>query len=288
MSKKAKESEVIESEATETTEVATIDNTTAVSADVVTDQDSFLQDEAANDDGADYIPRVRLMQKGEFIGKFHSEELAMEWKEMNLSLIKITDSRVLWPEEYDSDNQPLCRSHDGIVPACDIKEDPEDDDSATLPGMSENCKDCAYAKWGRNTPPRCQAVRDLLVLDLDSNIPFYISFSSTSLTPLKKQLEKPLSFRKMALTASRAKAGLPPAHSCMFKFKMGAELRESKKGDSMIPVFSGIEILDEETQEFTVNVAFQLRNFTIRNIKDSDSGVGDDNDAGGEEPEEKF
>ena len=83
-------------------------------------------------------------------------------------------------------------------------------------------------------------------------------------------------------------AGLPPAHSCMFKFKMGAELRESKKGDSMIPVFSGIEILDEETQEFTVNVAFQLRNFTIRNIKDSDSGVGDDNDAGGEEPEEKF
>ncbi len=270
----------------------TVENTEIVSTEMAQKNlpavnettDDFLTQEATKDDGIDYIPVIKTIQKGENSGKLFSEELAMVWDDITFCLVKITDSRVMWPEDYDEDNQPICRSHNGIVPACDIKEDPEDDNSTLLPGMSKKCgaDNCPYAKWtkgkkGGSEAPRCKAIRDLLVLDLESNIPFYLSLSSTALTPFKSQLEKPLSFRKMALTATRSKAGLPPAHSCMFSFKIATDLRLSKKGDSYIPVFSDITELDDEVKEFTVQVSQQLQKFSIQNVRES-SKVQDDND----------
>ena len=236
--------------------------------------DDFLAQEAQEDAGVEYIPALTIVQKGEDSGKLFSKELAMTWDEIDATLIKITDSRVLWPAEYDEDNQPLCRSQDGIRPSCDIKKEPEDDDSEMLEPMNDDCESCSYSKWTKNKKggpeaPRCRAVRNLLIVDLESNIPFFLSLSSTALTPLKAQLEKPLKFRKMALSAQRCKAGLPAAHNCMFKFTIGTSIRKSSKGDSYIPKFTNIEAHDQDMQDFMIQVAYQLRSFSSKNIKEA-------------------
>ena len=258
-------------------EAARLPSTVNENAD--TDLATFYEDETADDAGIDYIPVLKIEQGTEHPGELFSPDMGQYWDELTLALLKETKSRVLWPEDFDKENMPLCRSHNGVTPAGDIPEDPEseEEDIVFLPTMADTCEECEYARWNKNKkgktkPPRCQDVRNLLVLDMESNVPFFYSVYSIALSPYNKQLRKPLALRKMALGAKRAKAGLAPAHISMFMFTLKTELDVRSSGSAYKPVFSDIAELDEDLKEFTGSVAMQLRKFTIRDTKDGVSG----------------
>jgi len=228
------------------------------------DLESFYEEDG-QDENLDYIPTLKIAQKGEFLGQLYCPDMEQAWESMNVALLRVSNSRVLWPEDFNKENLPLCRSHDGITPAGDIPEDPEaeEDDIVYLQPMAQSCKTCPYAKWGKGkTPPRCLDVRDLLIIDLETSIPFFYSVYSIALSPYNQKLKKPLLMRKMSLTAQRKRQGLSPAHISMFSFDLSTELDSRASGDAYKPVFSNITELDDEMKFFTGTVAMQLRSFS--------------------------
>lgn len=119
------------------------------------------------------------------IGKFRSsveEEVFEELK--NLSLITVKKTRCLMPEEFDPDNKPLCRSTNYVTPM----------EGGDLEPMSESCKNCEYAKWGRKQsgkpkPPRCSESFNLLFINEEGWI-CWQDTHGTALSSVKKFLTK--------------------------------------------------------------------------------------------------
>jgi len=247
-----------------------------------TDLESFYKEDG-QDDNLDYIPSLKIAQKGEFLGQLYCPDMEQAWPEMEVALLRVTNSRVLWPEEFNKENLPLCRSQDGLTPSCDIPEDSEaeEENIKFLPPMAIKCKDCPYSKWsGKNKPPRCMDVRDLLLIDLNTSIPFFYSVYSIALSPFNQKLKKPLMMRKMSLTAQRKRKGESPGHISMFSFNLGTELDSRASGDSYKPIFNNISELDDEMKFFTGTVAMQLRGYS-KNVElkqDTPEEIDNDDD----------
>ncbi len=267
--------EVIENE-TEPTTTEMVEHQDNTALAVPQDADTFLQQSHDNqeDDGIASLPRLKVGQKGDEAGKLVCEEMAEAWDTMPMVLLKKTNSRRLWPEKYNKDNALLCKSHDGIVPFTDQKD---------FEPMARDCKSCKYSQWSREkgkkaTPPRCQEVFDLMLLDYDSMIPMWLSVHSTGLSPAKNNLLKPLKLRMRSLTSKRAAAGNPPAHSCMYKFTLGTLLKENEAGDAYIPTFENLEELPDNDKTITVQVAIATAHFeaNFAGNRDDDGGAPKD------------
>lgn len=281
MSKKEKEVGTAE----ETTDLAT---TPEAGTPMVYDgsADEFLT-QADQEDSSELssFPRLVIEQKGKkaALGSLYCAETEEEFETMKMVLLKESKSRIMWPEKYDKDNDPVCRSFDGIVPNMD--------DFKDVPPMADNCEDCPYGSWitkdGKNIPPDCKEVKDLLILDHATYIPYWISFSATTLSPINKSLTgKPLKIRKMSLTAKRAKAGKSPAHSCMFSFDMSTVLVEFDSGDSQIPVVTNLTELPDDDMDVMVNIAMQVHGAKAHHAKDIVED--EEGQAGDKEQPDKF
>ncbi|MDR9502577.1 MAG: hypothetical protein RI601_12345 [Desulfurivibrionaceae bacterium] len=272
MSKKEKD---VTEETTDNMPATTAADTYDVPA-TATDTESFLAEASAEeDDGIDRFPRLNIDQKGKeaTIGSLRCKEMAEEFQEISAVLLKEDSSRILWPESYDPENEPLCRSHDGILPVTGAEgQEP----------MAASCEECQYSKWGADgkSAPECKEVKDLLIMDTETFIPMWLSLSSMAMSPLKNQLLRPLKLRKMSLTAKRSNAGKAPAHSCMFSFKLATALKETKKGDAYIPVFSDITELGAELQDAMVQIAMQCRDAKAHNSRDKDETGQPEEDKG--------
>ena len=260
-----------------------------------TNPDDFLMAEAEQDSQEiEFLPRLKIEQKNpDTLGKIVCEDMAESWDTMNLVLLRKSKSRVLWPEDFSADNTPICKSHDGVtpVPADDL--DPEDFPDYEVQATS--CETCPLAAWkrkdGKNVAPRCTEQADLLVVDTDLMIPFFITFSSLGLSRLNKQLLKPLKLRKMALTAKRRNAGLPPAHECMFSWNIAVEFDERPSGTSYQPVFNDLTELSDEEKELFVQVAIACRDFDPHARRPDDElepGDGGENGPGDDGADEQF
>lgn len=229
------------------------------------DSEIYEDDEYEGEDDNDSIPTLIIVQKTHddliaagHAGKLYCPEMDMAFDKMNVTLLLRYSTRVMWPEDYNSDNDPLCRSKDSISPAGDI----QDAEGNVIPACGESCDwdkatlgkkgvwpkhICSYANWGgtkdKPTPPPCKEVVNLILLNTELEIPFLFSLSSTGLAPFKTELTKPMGYRKMSLTAKRRKLGLGKAMNFMFTFdlEINPKDRESTKGKSKLPLFSNIQ-----------------------------------------------
>lgn len=269
-----KNQEVEEAVVEQTTEVAVAvkeDMAIEVKAPANTEMDTFLKEASAEDDGLDRFPRLTIDQKGvdATIGSLHCKEMAQEYAEMTVVLLKEDNGRILWPAKYKSDNDPLCRSHDGIVPTDDIE---------GQKAMSATCKECPYGQWSKDgkTPPECKEVKDLLVMDTETFIPMWIAMKSMAMSPTKNDLLRPLKLRKMSLTAKRSNLGKAPAHSCMFSFKLSTVHKPTDDGGAYIPVYSNITELSPDLQDVMVQIAMSCKDAKAHNARGDDEGQPED------------
>lgn len=209
------------------------------------------------------IPRIVVGQAQSQIpdeakGKLYCEVTGDIREEIEMVIIKMSKSRVMFPEKFSRDSKPLCKSSNFIVP--DEMEDQEP--------MSATCADCQYSKWGAGrTPPACNETWSLLVIDLESYTPAWFSLKSTML----KSARKILSALKMRATAKRI-----PVWG--FSFMVGIEVRSGAGGDSYVPTFSNIKQLDTDDAANMATVRSQLAG---EKINPDDYSKQDDYDGGG-------
>ena len=199
-------------------------------------------------------PDIDTANQGKFCinitGDFHDN--------MRVAMIKLSKSRILFPEKYKRDNEPLCRSHDFKVPANDIPGATPMCDTCGLlplaPGEKNAKHKCAYANWGAdNEPPRCQEVWNSLIVDLESYMPMWFSLKSTALKP----------FRKIVSAISMiSQAKKIPMWGMGFNMTLEKTVNDS--GTFYVPAFSGLVALDKADAENMTAIRQQLAGVDIK------------------------
>jgi len=256
---------------TETAAVTTPATTpeTRVSALAMND-DEFLEAEAIeNADDFVGIDRLTIDQKGKEegaeVGKFYCKNLAQSYNGFPAVVLRVVKSRIMWPEIFKKDNDPLCKSADGITPLTD---------DSTFTPMADRCEDCAYGKWKRDgkvsIPPRCKEVKDMILLNLEDFTPFIYSVHSTALGATNQELFKLLRGKIRALTIRRKRLGKPPAHTCMFAFDIDTVLKENEAGDAYVPTYCNIQELDDAQIEAMIQAAKSVKDVKIHSSSHQD------------------
>jgi len=235
--------------------------------------DGSDDDYEGDEEGEQSIPKLIIVQKSHdelvaagHLGNLYSPDMSQAFDKLNVVMLIKWSSRVLWPDKFNKENEPICRSRDGKVPAGDIL----DESGKVLAPMSQSCDwdkatlgkrgvfpshVCPYANWTgtkeNSIPPACTEVINLILLDLETEIPFHFCLSSTTLTPFRNDLTKPMGYRKMSLTAKRKKKGLGKALNCMFSFSLSIDPtdRQGGSGSSKLPLFENIVELDDNMIE---------------------------------------
>lgn len=212
------------------------------------------------------IPRLSITQPttpdiaNEQQGKFCVNITGDYQDTMRVALIKLSKSRILFPEKYKRDNDPLCRSHDFKMPANDIpNSEPMAASCGLIPGDKKKHV-CEYANWGAdNTPPRCQETWNLLIVDINTYMPMWFSVKSTALKPLRKIV----SAVSMICQAKRL-----PMWS--LGFDMAIEKTTNDSGTFYIPTFSGLTNLTPEDAANMDAIRAQLVNVDIKDAVEPD------------------
>lgn len=124
------------------------------------------------------LPRLRIDKNtGEFVHDYGDRT-----PELQAVLIKAHDpSRMLWPEKFKVGNQPLCKSNNAMWP---VERDPQRNlFGATDEQGLRTCGGCPLAEWveqdGERYKPRCALVLNLLLIDLETEMPGVLSLART-------------------------------------------------------------------------------------------------------------
>jgi len=130
------------------------------------------------------LPRWRIdKDSGLFIHDYGDE-----YETINAALLKVDQSRVLWPADYVANSRPDCRSHNLKFP------EERDPLKAPFGGLDKNglriCENCSLSEWGgeenQRIKPPCAIVYDLLLLDLKTEILGVLSLMRTRLKTARK------------------------------------------------------------------------------------------------------
>jgi len=245
-------------------EVATINETTTAASVYQGPVETGLEEMDAGDL---IIPRMSITQPttpdidAANQGKFLVNITGDFQETMTAVLIKLSKSRILFPEKYKRDNAPLCRSHDFKVPANDI---PGAEPMAKFcgllplaPGEKKQKHACPYANWtvddkGKPVPPRCQETWNTLIVDLESYMPMFFSLKSAALKPLRKII---------SAISMIARAKNVPMWS--LKFDMALEKVTNDSGTFYIPTFNGLSALEKDDAENMAAIRQQLAGVVI-------------------------
>ena len=130
-------------------------------------------------------------------------------------IVFLARTRVMWPEGFATDNDPMCASNDGEMPAASSEERPL---LAPAPGP---CATCMYAKFGANgEAPRCKMQRNFLVWLVDQGEPAILTMQST------------------ALSAARALTALAKTQGLRKSVRFVTQVVKSEKGRWHIAAFA--------------------------------------------------
>lgn len=141
-------------------------------------------------DSADLvIPRFKITQPtsqegtpGNFRNNLTNEEV----EELNVVVLSAGKGRVFWSENIDED--PACRSSNGLVPSENIEE-PVNSECGKKDAGQRFEPVCEYAKWGeQGARPLCNETINLLCVNRDDMVPFFISLHGTQLKPVRAYL----------------------------------------------------------------------------------------------------
>jgi|GEM_PF-1063171 len=145
------------------------------------------------DSSAFVIPRMKIVQptsKEGTPGKFFINLTGDEFEDLDIVVIKAMRGRVLWNRADQGSDKPLCRSADFMHPDSSIDNPPSPVCVKQLMNGGKTMLNpvCVNAGWNGNTRPACDETWNLLCVQKDDFLPFWISCSGTSIRPVKKYL----------------------------------------------------------------------------------------------------
>lgn len=205
----------------------------------------------------DTIFDVRLVQPGHvkknkelknYIGQFYYPDLELSVEKLRLLPISIIGrGRRLYPPYDSGDNQLLCYSHDGLVPAGKV-ESPFSDRCAMITEKGRYEALCEKAKWIGGTPPDCGDQLSLALYDIDKKLPIRMQLSGTGISAWNK-FNKEL---KKQRNIARIKGKKVADHIL--------EVTGELEGTYCRPIFSYVEAPDENPGAYAPLLEWYLRN----------------------------
>lgn len=261
---------------TTSTEVATVDATEKA---MMVPSDVFDDGLGELDSSDLIIPRLNITQpttpeiSADQVGKFCINVTGDYTDTMTVAIIKLSKSRILFPEKYKRDNDPLCRSHNFMTPANDIEGATPMCETCGLVDGDKKKHVCSYANWGAgNEPPRCQEVWNLLIVDLETYMPMWFSLKSTALKPLRKIV----SSIKMISSAKK----IP---MWRMKFEMSITKITNDSGTFFVPSFSGLTTMEKDDADNMDAIRGQLVGVDVKDsqepiVNDAPAKLEDDKD----------
>jgi len=119
---------------------------------------------------------VEGVSPGLFLDKLSGET----WKTIKFVPLSISFPRKKYPSaKFVKGERPICQSYDGLRP---VTGNPD------LVPQAPNCAVCPHSKWGKNKSdrPSCGEKGNLLLIEQDSTLPFYLQVTGKSVTPVKR------------------------------------------------------------------------------------------------------
>jgi len=176
-------------------------------------------------------------------------------------LVFLPRTRVMWPAEFNANNDPLCASDDGHMPA-------ESSENRTLLNrQSGPCEVCTFGKFGDNgEAPRCKMQRNFLVMLVDSGEPAILTMQST------------------ALTSARQLTTLAKTQGIRKSIKFVTQLQEGDQGTWYVPAFAKGRKLTNGEILALVEAKEELKNLVIAaDVSDvmQENGHGSNGGSGG-------
>ena len=97
-------------------------------------------------------------------------------------LVFLPRTRVMWPDAFDTGNDPLCISDDGDHPL------PADSPRVMTNRQPGPCAECVYSKFGENgEAPPCKLQRNFLVMTIGDKVePAILTLQSTAIASAKQ------------------------------------------------------------------------------------------------------
>ena len=209
------------------------------------------------------IPRVKIIQptsKKGTAGKLMVNLTGEEFAEILILPIKVTQGRVFWEEGGDSE-KPICRSPDGHRPDPRIEE-PQNEICIARKELSGGRVFtkivCPRAVWGPDgSAPECRQVFNLLCLDLEQELPFWISVSGASITPLRNFLSV-INIRRRPLWEFYSSMGLEERTQPHRHFVLTFSPPHPADKETMVQVIDIVRSLKAETIERTFEAEEEL------------------------------
>ena len=171
-------------------------------------------------------------------------------------MVFLPTTRVMWPEAFNADNQPVCVSDDGQRPLKDM--------ARVTDPRSGPCQECLYAQFCEDgTPPICKAQRNFLALIVSGQDyePVILTMQSTAIAAAKQ------------LTSLAKMAGLRKS------IVMGTKRIDSDKGTWFVPVFVMGSKLSTQQVLTAVDFRDDLKNLVISAEVVAENGDSDTSDA---------
>ena len=202
------------------------------------------------DNGDLVIPRYKIVQptsKEGTVGTFKNNLTNEETDKINVVVLAASKGRVCWSENLDED--PICRSSDGIHPSDNV-ETPVNE----ICGTKENGKRfepvCSNAMWGekKDERPLCNEVVNLLCVGKDDMVPFFISLHGTQLKPVRAYLSA-VGLRRRSL----------------YEYQATLRLKEvsNGKGKFFVVQFEGLQENSTDEKEAFRAMYFQFAGYPI-------------------------
>lgn len=151
-------------------------------------------------DESDFQPSyIELVQRtsqvdGAIPGTFRDKESNQHFENIEIIPLQFSTSRVLFPPGGDLNQEPLCRSSDGITPALKV-----------LQPQASSCESCSRGSWDNYVKgsgvgmPDCKEKMRLLFIDRETQLPYYLTIGGRSIQPMrafKRSLNKFYSIAK--------------------------------------------------------------------------------------------
>lgn len=182
------------------------------------------------------IPRYKIVQptsKEGTPGVFKNNLTNEEKDRINVVVLAASKGRVCWGENIEED--PVCRSSDGLMPSEEVERPIN-----PVCGTKENGKRfepvCPNAVWqDNNQRPACDEVINLLCVNRDDQVPFFISLHGMQLKPVRAYLSA-IGLRRKSLHEFQTTLTLKETtnHKGKFFVVQFGEIKESEAGEKEV------------------------------------------------------
>lgn len=210
--------------------------------------------------GADefIVPRTKIVQptsREGTPGTFRINLTGEEYKELEVIGVKVERGRTFWVE--GNMDEPACRSYDFFYPDPAI-ENPVSPQCASHDKETRKAEDiCPKAKWGADgRPPECGQTMNLLCIEKDSGLPFWLQIHGKSIAPFRRFI-----------------SSIKLKNHRLFQYSVKFTLKEiiDKKGKYYVLQFTPPEKLTpEELQVFAPQI-LQLKSLSFQRTNEEDS-----------------